>query len=108
MGSVTARARFEIPHDQLAGFCRRKGVRKLSLFGSVLTDRFTDSSDVDVLVEFSPGQRAGYLYMAAMERELSAMFGSRRIDLRTPRELSPWFREEVIAASLIQYEATAV
>ena len=45
----------EIEQERLSEFCRRYGVRRLLLFGSVLTDRFTDSSDIDVLVEFQPG-----------------------------------------------------
>ena len=80
----------------LAEFCRRNAIRKLALFGSVLTDRFSDSSDVDVLVEFQPGETVGYLRMAAMERELSSLFGGRKVDLRTPGELSRYFRDEVL------------
>ena len=62
----------------------------------MLTERFSDSSDVDVLIEFQPGVRVGYLRMAALERELSALFGGRKIDLRTPAELSRYFRDEVL------------
>jgi predicted nucleotidyltransferase len=98
-------AALNIAQDQLADFCRRNGVENLALFGSVLTDKFSDASDVDVLVEFSPGQRVGYLRMAAMDRELSPMLGYRKVDLRTPRELSPWFRENVIATAAVQYAA---
>jgi hypothetical protein len=71
----------------------------------VLTDRFSDASDVDVLVEFKPGERVGYLRMSAMERELSSMFGGRKIDLRTPMELSRYFRDEVLRSAEIQYAA---
>lgn len=88
---------------QLAAFCRSNGIRKLSLFGSVLTDRFREESDIDVLVEFDRRQRFGYLRMAALERELAAIFG-RKVDLRTPDELSPYFREEVLRSAVVQYE----
>jgi Nucleotidyltransferase domain len=44
----------EIPRELIAAFCDRIHVRKLSLFGSVLTDRFGDESDIDMLVEFEP------------------------------------------------------
>lgn len=91
-----------ISRSQLAEFCRQNGIRKLALFGSVLTGRFSDARDIDVLVEFEPGERVGYLKMAAMERELSGLFG-RRIDLRTPGELSPYFREEVVRTAAVQY-----
>lgn len=56
----------EVRHKDLDQFCRKNSISRLSRFGSVLTARFSDSSDVDVLVEFRPGRRAGYLRMAAM------------------------------------------
>ena len=95
----------EVAQDMVADFCRRNGIRKLALFGSVLTERFSDASDVDVLVEFEPEERVGYLRMAAMERELSKMFSGRKVDLRTPQELSRHFRDEVIRTAVIQYAA---
>lgn len=50
---MDATPRIAIPHNALAEFCRRTGIRRLSLFGSVLRDDFRpDSSDVDNLVEF--------------------------------------------------------
>lgn len=95
----------DVAQDRVADFCRRNGIRRLAVFGSVLTNRFSDASDVDVLVEFEPGERVGYLRMAAMERELSTLFGGRKIDLRTPKELSRYFRDEVVRTAAIQYAA---
>lgn len=96
-------ASIEVREEELAAFCRRNGIRKLALFGSVLTERFSDSSDINVLVEFEPGERVGYLRMAAMERELSMLFGGRKVDLRTPSELSAYFRDEVVRTAAVQY-----
>lgn len=93
----------EIPRDAIASFCARNHIRKLSLFGSVLTSRFGDRSDIDMLVEFEPGRVPGLLDIAGMEIELSAMLG-RKVDLRTPAELSAYFRNEVVAAAIPQYE----
>ena len=73
-------ARILVPEAEIAEFCRRNGIGKLSLFGSVLTDRFSDASDVDMLVEFEPDHRVGFLSLAAMERELSDILG-RKVDL---------------------------
>jgi predicted nucleotidyltransferase len=95
----------DVDQEQLSEFCRRHGVRRLLLFGSVLTVRFTDTSDIDVLVEFEPGVRVGFLRMAAMERELSGLFGGRKVDLRTPNELSRYFRDEVLQTAQVQYAA---
>jgi predicted nucleotidyltransferase len=95
----------EVSQSEIAEFCRQNGIRKLALFGSVLTERFSETSDVDVLVEFEPEQHVGYLRMAAMERELSALFGGRRIDLRTPSELSRYFRDDAVRNAAVQYAA---
>src|SRR3990172_30958 len=88
----------DFPEDRIADFCRRYGVKKLSLFGSVLRDDFRLDSDVDVLVEFLPETRIGLLGVAQMEIELSEML-HRSVDLRTPGDLSRYFRDEVIAQS---------
>jgi predicted nucleotidyltransferase len=97
-----ATAHIPIPNAEIAEFCRRNGIRKLALFGSVLTDRFSDASDVDVLVEFEPNERVGYFKLSAMEQELSELFG-RRVDLRTQDELSRYFRNDVVNAAQVQY-----
>lgn len=97
--------RLGVSQPELAEFCRRNHVRKLAIFGSALTERFKDSSDIDILIEFEPDFRVGYLRMAAMERELSTLFGGRTIDLRTAPELSPYFRDEVLKTAAVQYAA---
>jgi predicted nucleotidyltransferase len=92
-----------IPNELIVEFCRRNDIRKLSLFGSVLTARFRPESDVDMLVEFEDGARPTLLTMARLERELSEMMG-RKVDLRTAGDLSRYFRDEVVATALPQYE----
>jgi len=93
----------EIPRAEIEEFCERRHVRKLALFGSILTDRFGPDSDVDVLVEFEPGRVPGLFGIVEMESELSTMLG-RKVDLRTPGDLSRYFRDEVVASALVQYE----
>jgi predicted nucleotidyltransferase len=97
------RARIEIPHERIADFCRRRHIRWLALFGSVLRDDFRPDSDVDVLVEFEPSTRLGFAFFDVQE-ELSQILG-RRVDLRTPRELSKYFRDEVLAEAEDVYVA---
>ena len=91
-----------VPGDKISEFCKRYRINKLSLFGSVLRSDFSDSSDIDVLIEFEPGHGTGYFGLARMERELTAIIG-RKVDLRTPQELSRYFREEVLSKAEIQY-----
>lgn len=81
-----------LSHEHAADFCRRHDVRKFSFFGSILTARFHPDSDVDVLVEFEPGKTPSLLDLAGMERELTERI-RRRVDLRTPHELSRYFRD---------------
>jgi len=92
-----------LPQAQVREFCVRHRIRKLSLFGSVLTPRFRNDSDVDVLVEFESGGVPGYFELAAMESELSDLLG-RKVDLRTPEELSRYFRTRVMSEAVVQYE----
>jgi predicted nucleotidyltransferase len=92
----------EIPKEKVAEFCQRQHIKKLALFGSVLRDDFRPDSDLDVLVEFEPGHTVGLLRMAGLELELSAMLG-RKVDLRTPADLSRYFRDEVVRTSEVQY-----
>jgi predicted nucleotidyltransferase len=91
------------PKEGLASLCRRHGVRRLSLFGSVLRGTDGPDSDVDLLVEFEPERIPGLLGLAQIELELSALLGGRTVDLRTAEDLSHLFREAVTEAAEIQY-----
>ena len=94
-------AKVVFDRQRIAEFCRRHHIRKLALFGSVLRDDFRPNSDVDVLVEFEPGTKVGFA-ICTMQDELSEIFG-REVDLRTPAEISRYFRDEVLAESEVQY-----
>ncbi|MHB8160812.1 MAG: nucleotidyltransferase family protein [Thermoleophilia bacterium] len=98
------KSKIEIPESKVADFCRGNHIRKLSLFGSILRTDFRPDSDVDVLVEFEQGHVPGFIRLARMERELSEILG-RKADMRTPEELSRYFRDEVIAEAEVHYAA---
>ena len=87
--------RLHIDKERISHFCQEHGIRTLALFGSALRDDFGAESDVDLLVEFEPGHAVGLLRMAGLELELTDLLG-RKADLRTPAELSRYFREEVV------------
>lgn len=95
-------AKIKIRMQSLVRFCHRMGIKRLALFGSVLTDDFRPESDVDVLVEFKPGRVPGFFGLARMERELSELLG-RKADIRTPQDLSRYFRDDVIANAEVLY-----
>ncbi len=87
----------------VVGFCERHSIHRLSLFGSQLEGRATPESDIDLLVEFDHGKEPGLLGLADMVRELSGILGGRNVDLRTPNDLSRYFRDEVIRSTQVQY-----
>lgn len=89
----------------LAAFCRARGIRKLSLFGSTLRGTARPDSDLDLLVEFTPDSQPTLFDLVAMENALSTLLGGRRVDLRTPAELSRHFRDEVLRHAEVQYVA---
>jgi predicted nucleotidyltransferase len=92
-----------IAEEQLAQFCRKRHIRRLSLFGSRLTGTAGPDSDIDLLVEFEPGSEPGLLGLASMEAELGAMLGPNKVDLRTPHDLSRHFRDQVLRTAEVQY-----
>jgi hypothetical protein len=94
---------FRPSKEEIARFCERYHIRRLSLFGSVLREDFGPRSDIDVLVEFQPGQVPGFFRLLDAEEELSRLFGGRKVDLRTLQDLSRYFRDEVVAQAEVQY-----
>lgn len=58
---------------------------------------------MDLLVEFEEGRVPGFLSLARMEIDLTAILG-RKVDLRMPQELSRYFRSEVVDSVVGQYE----
>jgi uncharacterized protein len=88
----------------LRAFCREHGIRSLRLFGSATRNELRDDSDIDLLVEFEPGRTPGLLGVAKLELELQELLG-REVDLRTVGDLSPHFRDAVVAAARALYVA---
>ena len=95
----------KIDPEQIAEFCRARGIRKLSLFGSVLREDFDAArSDVDVLAEFLPGVRPGLKFFGYAD-ELAAIVGH-KVDFNTAEWLSKYFRDEVVRDAVAIYEQT--
>lgn len=96
------KSKIDIPLKEVENFCLKNHINALALFGSVLTERFQKSSDVDVLVQFDSQHIPGLIRLSELELELGEIFG-RHVDLRTPKELSRYFRKEVIAGAYHLY-----
>jgi len=96
----------KIDRERVAQFCRERGIRKLSLFGSVLREDFDPArSDVDVLAEFHPGAlgRAGWDFFLYWE-QLGEILGC-KVDFCT--HLRPWLRPLVKKHALTLYDESA-
>jgi uncharacterized protein len=94
--------KIDLPTREIVQICEAYGIQKLALFGSVLHSTFNDDSDVDLLVEFKPDARIGW-QIVTVEDELSHVIG-RKVDLRTPQELSRYFRDTVMQEAQVIYE----
>ncbi|HYH09840.1 MAG TPA: nucleotidyltransferase family protein [Thermoanaerobaculia bacterium] len=92
-----------VPHEEIAAFCRKWGIKRLAFFGSVVRDDFGPESDVDVLVEFGEGRTPGWEFFGTIPDELSAIFGGRPVDLMTRDSLSNWMKREVAATEVAVY-----
>jgi uncharacterized protein len=91
------RAEITIDDIKVAALCREFGVARLSIFGSALREDFdVGRSDVDLLVEFFPDRVPGLFSFMDLENRLADLF-HREIDLSTPRSLSKYFRDDVLA-----------
>jgi predicted nucleotidyltransferase len=93
-----------IPRVELETFCRKNHIIKMSLFGSALRGELKLGSDIDILVEFDKNHMPGLFDISRMEIELSETIG-RKVDLRTPEDLSRYFRDEVVKSAEVHYEA---
>jgi len=94
----------KISKSNLIEFCKRNRIKKLSIFGSAIRGKLQPDSDIDLLVEFEDGHTPGLFSIVRMEMELAEMLG-RKVDLRTPEDLSQYFRDEVVKNAEVQYQA---
>ena len=74
---------------------RAFGVERLALFGSVVRGEARPDSDVDLLVQFSPGAKT-YDHFLALSELLEARLG-RRVELVTMEALSPFLGPRILA-----------
>lgn len=89
----------------IEAFCRKHRIRSLWLFGSVLTADFGTESDVDVLVEFDPGERLSLGDFVGVKMELEQLVG-REVDLLEPKAITnPFRRKEILSTRQLLYAA---
>ncbi|MCK5353242.1 nucleotidyltransferase [bacterium] len=98
------RSKINLPEEKITDFCLRNRIVRYSFLRHILREDFNENSDIDVLVEFEPAHVPGFIRLAGMEMELSELLGGHKVDMRTPDELSRYFRSEVMASAETQYE----
>jgi hypothetical protein len=86
--------------SRIADICRRYHVRSLQLFGSAAVGAERADSDVDLLVEFIPGEAPSGFVLVDMQDELSVAFNGRKIDLAFPSVLNNPYRRRAIEPQL--------
>lgn len=94
--------RIDVSEEKISEFCRRRHIRWMACFGSVVRDDFRPDSDVDMLVEFAPGHTPG-LEIVDIEEDLSLLFGGRKVDLINPKYLNRRLKARVLEEAEVLY-----
>lgn len=97
-------ANLEIPYEALRRFCRQNNIDYLAIFGSAVRGELRPDSDVDLLVEFAPDSRIGFVALSRMQHELTALF-HRPVDLVPRSGLKPLIRDEMLNSAQELYAA---
>ncbi len=91
-----------LPLDAIREYCAKQPIRRLSIFGSALHGDMHPESDIDLLVEYMAGAQVGLAFFQHMV-DLSEIIG-REVDLRTPEDLSRYFRGAVCEEAIPLFE----
>jgi predicted nucleotidyltransferase len=102
---VILEGKFGVSEREIRLLCEKFRIRKLSLFGSALHDSMKEGSDIDLLVEFEPDHVPGLIALAKIQNTFSELL-AHPVDLRTPNDLSPLFREDVLHEAQAQYASS--
>ena len=86
----------------LSDLCRRYQVRELAVFGSTVRGEQRPDSDIDLLIEFEPQVRAGFLTLSRLSRELSALL-HRPVDLVPKMGLKHTIKDQVLIEAEVIY-----
>ncbi len=85
----------EISENNIAQFCRDHKISEFAIFGSVLRDDFSPTSDVDVLITLTPDCGYSLFDLAVIQEQLQAIF-NREVDLVEKASLKNPFRKKEI------------
>ena len=75
--------------------CQQERIDSLAVFGSATRNDFREESDIDLVVQFAPGQHVGFVRLLSIQDRLSEIFEGRSVDMHTLREIHPVIRRQV-------------
>ncbi len=102
---ITSMINLEELQPDIEKVCMSMPVKRLGLFGSVLTDDFKPESDVDVLVVFDKDEKADFFEKYFELKERLELIFNRKIDLIVDKQFrNPVFRNKVEKTRKIVYE----
>ena len=101
---MIARTEMTFPLARLAELCRKYQVRELAVFGSAARGELRPDSDIDLLVEFEPTAKVGFLRLAEMAEAFGEALG-RPVDLIPKDGLKPLLRSHVLSEARLLYAA---
>ena len=81
--------------SDISRICHQERIASLAVFGSATRNDFAQESDIDLVVQFAPGQRVGFVRLLAIQDRLSEVCEGRSVDLHTLREIHPVIRSQV-------------
>jgi predicted nucleotidyltransferase len=80
----------------------RGDIKSVALFGSYITGEATETSDVDVLIDFEPQAQVGLFEFVRIQRHLGEAVG-KRVDLLTPQAISKYIKDEILRQAELVY-----
>jgi predicted nucleotidyltransferase len=101
---VAATLLLPVEYEALASVCRKYQVRELAVFGSAARGEQREGSDIDLLVEFEPDAKVGFLHFLGLAEELEILL-RRKVDLVPKAGLKTMIRERVLAEARTVYAA---
>jgi len=91
--------------DKIKALCANRNVKSLFVFGSICTDKFKSSSDIDLLISFNPMDHADYADNYFLIADEFEEILNRPVDLITDKSLAnPYFINSINSSKILIYE----
>ena len=96
----------EISEEKVRSFCDKWKIREFFVFGSYLNENFSDESDIDIVIDFRPGDEISLITFITMKEELESLL-QRKVDITTKTALiserNPHIRDSILHSMVPVY-----